>query len=115
MCSPRDHRNGQSGAKKIGVRAIITHGNSPIWNNAAVMAWNTTTATYAHGRERRHSSQPTIVRSNAAPAQLRAIATFGSSSQAPISGRSVRAASQIRIGCPCSSQSALSLANPAKT
>ena len=43
--SSKGTRRGQSGAKKIVVAAIITHGNTPMANSRHVSTWNTTRAT----------------------------------------------------------------------
>ena len=64
---------------------------------------------------RRHSSQPTIVRSKTAPSQLATSPTDGSSNAAPMTGVPVRDASHVVIGSPLNNQSALSLASPAIT
>jgi hypothetical protein len=63
---------------------------------------------------RRASSQPAIVASNRNPAQLIAGAAHGCASTCPSSGMSVRAFSQMRSGCACSSQSGCALASPAQ-
>ena len=82
-----DNFLGQDAEKNIGVAPIISHGNMPIFgNNAQVVMWNATSAVYANGRERRHSSQPTMVRSKSAPAQLMAYAVHACCSSAPKSG-----------------------------
>jgi hypothetical protein len=93
----------------------MIHGNMPIGNSNAVIAWKTTTAAYAHGRVRCFMSRKTIVRSYAAPNQLNAYATHISLKNGPTIGTSLRAASQMRSGCASSSQSALIFASPANT
>ena len=54
------------------------------------MRWKAISARYAHGRERRQSSQATMVRSKSAPVQLMAYAVQGSCSNAPMMGISPR-------------------------
>ena len=66
----------------------MIQGNMPIGNRSHVITWNATSATYAKGLLRRHSSHPTIVRSKAAPAQLIAYATHASLSSRPTNGAS---------------------------
>ena len=106
-------RRGQSGGKNTNAPAIMIHGNIPMGNRSQVITWNTASTAYAEGLLRLHNSQPTIVRSKAAPDQLIAYATQASFSRGPTNTRSPLLYSQIRSGWACRIQSGFSLAIPA--
>src|ERR1051326_109888 len=105
---------GRSGGKRIVAAMIMIHGNMPILNSSQVAIWNPITTRYAGLRVRRESRKKTMVVSNNAPNQLAAKAAHGCASQWPSSGKSLRAASQMRSGSARRSQSALNFARPAK-
>ena len=70
---------------------IISRGNIPRRGNSSqVIRWKAIKVRYAHGRERRQSSQATMVRSKSAPVQLMAYAVQVSCSSAPMMGMSPR-------------------------